>query len=73
MTEGSVPFDFSEGTAGCTIGFSGLPEKEIVVYGADKIQALEFAVDIDPYLRGLSRKYDFFWENGDPYFDESAK
>lgn len=70
LTEGSVQFNFNEGAAGCIIGFSGLPEKEIIVYGGDRIQALKFAVEIDPFLRGLSRKYEFFWENGDPYFNE---
>lgn len=69
LTRGSVSFNFDEGTAGCAIVFDGIPEDEITVYGADGIQALALAVDIDPYLRGLSRKYDFYFETGEPYFD----
>jgi hypothetical protein len=65
----AVPFAYDEGTAGCEIVFDGLPEDEITVYGADGIQAVALAVDIDPYLRGLSRKYGFFWETGEPYFE----
>ena len=70
LTEGSVSFQFDQGTAGCEIRFDGLPEDDIVVFGADRIQALAMATDIDPYLRGMSRKYEFFWETGEPYFDE---
>jgi len=69
LTPGSVSFAFDEDTAGCAIVFDGIPEDEIVVFGADKIQALAMAVDIDPYLRGLARKYDFFYETGELYFD----
>lgn len=69
LVQGTVDFDFDEGAAGCDIEFDGLSEKEISVYGADAIQALALAVDIDPYLRGLSRKYNFFFETGAPYFD----
>ncbi len=70
LTPGSVSFVFDEGTAGCDIEFDGLPQKTISVYGADTLQALQLAVDIDPYLRGLSRKYDFFFDNGDSYLDD---
>jgi len=69
LAKGSVSFQFDEGTAGCSIVFDGIPEHEIEVFGADRIQALAFAVDIDPYLRGLRSKYIFYWETGEPYFD----
>jgi hypothetical protein len=72
LAQGSVGFAFDEGAAGCDIEFDGLPQKEISVYGADAIQALAFAVDIDPYLRGLSREYNFFFETGEPYFDDQS-
>jgi hypothetical protein len=65
----SVPFAYDEGTAGCVIAFDGLAEQDIEVFGADGIQALALATDIDPYLRGLSRKYEFFYETGEPYFE----
>ena len=70
LTPESVSFAFDEGAAGCDIEFDGLPQKEITVYGADTLQALALAVDIDPYLRGFSRKYNFFFETGESYFDD---
>ena len=66
-----VDFPFSKGTAGCAIGFEGLDEKEMVVYGADTIQALAIAVEsLEKYLRRLSKKYDFYFETGEPYFED---
>lgn len=70
LLTGDVGFKYGEGAAGCTIVFDGLPEFEVTVHGVDRIQALELAVDVDPVLRGLNRrKYDFFWEDGEPYFE----
>ncbi|MCW0161130.1 hypothetical protein OIV56_00150 [Burkholderia pseudomallei] len=71
LTKGSVDFNFAEGTAGCLISFDGLPEKEMTVHGADAVQALELAVqDMEHYLRRLSKKYDFYFDDGDPYFED---
>jgi hypothetical protein len=72
LVSGSVPFEFDEGAASCSIIFDGFPEQEIVVHGMDTMQALTFAVNIDPYLRGFSRKHkcSFFFVTGDPYFDD---
>ena len=61
VDESMVNFKFDPGTAGCTIEFEGLP-KELIeeVHGADSIQALALASDIDPYLKGLKKEYDSF-------------
>ncbi|CFL01823.1 hypothetical protein [Burkholderia pseudomallei] len=70
LTEGSVDFRFTAGAAGCVISFDGLPEKEMTVYGADSVQALELAVqDMEHYLLRLSKKYDFYFDDGEPYFE----
>jgi hypothetical protein len=71
VDESMVNFKFDPGTAGCTIEFEGLP-KELIeeVHGADSIQALALASDIDPYLKGLKKEYDFYWQDGSSYFDE---
>lgn len=66
----SVSFDVSPGTACCLVEFGGLEEPNYEAYGADALQALALATDIDPILRGLSKKYDFFYETGEPYFDD---
>ena len=71
LTEGSVDFDFAEGSAGCVISFDGLPEKEMTVHGADSVQAIELAVgSMEDYLRRLSKKYDFYFDDGEPYFED---
>lgn len=71
IDESMVDFTFDPGTAGCTIEFDGLPEELTEqVYGADSVQALSLATDIDPYLKGLGKKYDFYWADGSPYFDD---
>ena len=72
VDESIVNFKFDLGTAGCTIEFDGLPESlEEEVYGADSVQALALAADIDPYLRGLGKKYDFYWPSGESYFADA--
>jgi hypothetical protein len=72
LTDGSVDFAFSPGTAGCVVSFIGLPEKPEVVYGADGVQALELAVsEIDAYLRRLRRRYEFYFPDADEsYFED---
>jgi hypothetical protein len=51
------------------ISFDGLAEKEMTVHGADSVQAIELAVqDMEQYLRRLSKKYDLFFDDGEPNF-----
>jgi hypothetical protein len=72
LTEGSVDFAFSEGVSGCSYSFIGLPEEGDTAYGADRIQALEIAIQsVDSHLRRLRRKYEFYFSNDDgPYFED---
>ena len=66
---GAVSFNFDSGAAGCTIEFDGLLENSIEVHGIDLLHALHLAADIDPYLKGMLNKYDFYWSTGEPYFE----
>lgn len=72
LAEGFVDFAFREGTSGCSYRFEGLPERGDTAYGADRIQALELALqDIDAHLRRLRRKYEFYFpDDEEPYFDD---
>ena len=71
VEQGSVDFNVSGWTSGCVISFDGLQEKEMTVYGADAVQAIELAVqDMEHYLRRLSKKYDFYFDDGEPYFED---
>jgi len=69
LKKNDVGFDYDEGTCVCKIVFEGLEEPDVEVFGMDGLQALRLATDVDPYLRGLSNMYDFFWTNGESYFE----
>ena len=70
VDESMVNFKFDPGTSGCTIEFDGLPEGNIDVHGVDTLHALKLATDVEPYLKGLEKKYDLYWSSGEPYFEE---
>jgi len=58
-------------TSRCVVEFDGIPDANVgEIYGADSIQALQLAVDIEPVLKRLSRHYDFYFPTGEGYFDE---
>jgi hypothetical protein len=67
---GSVAFQPDDKMSGCVVEFDGLPNFSLgEIYGADSLQALQLAVDIEPYLKRLSEKYDFFFPTGEGYFE----
>jgi acyl carrier protein len=77
VEEGTVSFAFAEGTAGCTVEVIGLEVGEAFenknvheIYGADSIQALELAVNIEPLLKRLNKKYDIYFPTGELYFED---
>jgi hypothetical protein len=53
----------------CEVRIAGLNERGEQYFGMDAVQALQLASDLDPLIKRLSSKYDFFWSTGDPYFD----
>ncbi|MDA0653618.1 MAG: hypothetical protein O3C49_10130 [Proteobacteria bacterium] len=67
----AVDFRADDEAAVCTVELDGLDERNIEVYGADSLHALVLAVDIDPCLRGMTKKYDFYWPSGEPYFGDA--
>ncbi|MBK9494035.1 MAG: hypothetical protein IPO08_05735 [Xanthomonadales bacterium] len=69
VTAADVSFAIDSGTACCRVVFLGLGESDYLAYGADTLQALALAVDVDPILRGMSKKYDFFFDSGESYFE----
>ena len=69
-----VNFRIAEGTAGCTVELVGLETEYLdEVYGADLLQALQLAADVEPTLKRLSREYELFFPTGEPYFEEEEK
>jgi hypothetical protein len=62
------------GDAVCSIKFDGLPVSIRNVHGADRIQALELAIKVvESTLEGLKEKYDFYFADGDPYFEDDGQ
>jgi hypothetical protein len=67
----SVSFSIADGTAVCAAEFDGISDETLGdTYGADSLQALQLATDVEPVLKRLSRKYDFYFPTGEGYFDE---
>lgn len=53
----------------CWVDFEGTEQPALKVYGADELQALELASNLDPILEAMRSHYDFYWESGEKYFD----
>jgi hypothetical protein len=67
----SVSFRVDADAAICSVEIEGIPHESLgEVYGADSLQALQLAVDIEPVLKRLSKRYDLFYPSGKGYFDE---
>ena len=68
---GTVRWRPDANTSSCLVEFDGIPDANHgEIYGADSIQALQLAVDIEPMLKHLSERYDFYFPTGEGYFDE---
>jgi hypothetical protein len=67
----SVQFQPDADASSCVVEFDGIPDANLGdIYGADSIQALQLAVDIEPVLKRLSKCYNFYFPSGEGYFDE---
>jgi hypothetical protein len=70
VEEGTVDFPVDGEISGCCVEIIGLPrEVREVYYGADQLQALQLAANIDPLVRRFERQFDFFFCTGEPYFE----
>ena len=71
----AVGFPIDEDLSGCPGEFECLGRDVcLVTYGADSLQALQLALEVEPMLRRLSEEYDLFFPDGERYFgadDES--
>lgn len=71
LVPGSVNFEFNPGTAGCIVQTSGFPRDVTeTVYGADSLQALELACNVDGLLRRFRKYFDLYYADGEPYFED---
>lgn len=72
VDENMIGHPVAEGVAGCSVEFDGLSGESFDVYGTDTLQAVNMASNIEAVLERLSKKYDFYWPTGEPYFDEEG-
>jgi hypothetical protein len=71
IIDGAVSFRFDAGAAGCRWEIDGLPEAVAdTSYGADSLQALQLACNLEGVLRSLRPKYNLYYQTGEPYFEE---
>lgn len=67
---GSVNFSIDPGTASCVLELDGIePVFRETIYGADSLQAVSLASDVDLVLKRLTTYFDFYFPSGAPYFD----
>jgi hypothetical protein len=59
--------------ASCPVVFEGMFDQLADTKGIDELQALHLASDLDGILRVLRNKYQFYWQSGEPYFDDETK
>ncbi len=69
VDETMVDYPVTKNFAGCHVQIDGLKDECSDVYGADSIQALSLATNLEPFLKRLQKKYDLFWASGEPYFE----
>ena len=66
-----VTFLVAPSTGECIVEVHGLPKPVSErYYGADTLQALQLAADVEPLLKRFTREFDFFFPTGEGYFDE---
>ena len=55
-TDELAGYPLGDGVFGCHVEIEGLDEKYSEVYGADSLQAITLASNIEPFLRRLQKK-----------------
>jgi hypothetical protein len=71
VDEHMVGYPVGKGFSGCHVEIEGLNETYSEVYGADSLQAVNLASNVEPFLKRLQKKYDLYWLSGEPYFETS--
>lgn len=56
--------------ATCSVQYDGIDFAYPDTYGMDRLQALDLALrSIDSNMEVLKERYDFYFSDGDPYFE----
>ncbi len=61
-----------KGMMACQVDLFGIEsvENKLIRHGVDGIQALNIATNLEPLISRLNKKFDIFWEPGEPYFGD---
>jgi hypothetical protein len=70
VDQSMVNYPIGDGFAGCDLRLEGLDEEGERFYGADSLQAVNLASNVEAFLKRLESKYDLFWLSGEPYFED---
>ena len=70
VSQSMVTYPIGEGFAGCDLRLEGIDEEGEKLYGADSLQAVNLASNVEAFLKRLQEKYDLFWLSGEPYFED---
>lgn len=69
VSQSMVTYPIGEGFAGCDLRLEGIDEEGEKLYGADSLQAVNLASNVEAFLKRLQEKYDLFWLSGESYFE----
>lgn len=70
VSPSSLPFEADVEMAVCDLEIIGFEEPYTQsMIGADLLQAIQLATNVDPILKGFSKMYDIYYEDGEPYFE----
>lgn len=72
VTQDEVKYPVDGVMSKCHVEFEGMNEHSFDVFGADSLQAINLASNIEAVIERLSDKYDFYWDTGEPYFDDAS-
>lgn len=71
VDEQMAGFPIGQDVYGCHVEIEGIEGLNVIypeVYGADSLQAVNLASNVEAFLKKLQNKYDIYWLCGDPYF-----
>lgn len=70
VEQSMVSYPIGEGFAVCELRLDGLDEEGEKFFGADSLQAVNLASNVEAFLKRLQQRYDLFWLSGEPYFED---
>lgn len=70
VSQSMVDFYIEGEVYACKVKIENLDESYPLVFGADGIQSLNLASNLEPFIERLQKKYNIYWHSGEPYFED---